>query len=87
MRIRGAGYMRVILLTTFLCIPISGAFASGSDLPIRVTLIQCGPREDIKKSCRRNEKCCVFLENDQGEDDDDQGDIQEVAFTINRTQE
>jgi len=31
-------------------------------MPVQATLLQCGKKADIKKSCQNDSRCCVFLD-------------------------
>ena len=58
---------------TFLTVLVSMVFISaathahaeeGLSLPISSTLLQCGKRKNLKKTCEEDQRCCVFLGED-----------------------
>lgn len=52
----------------------------GGTLNIRVGIIQCGKIENIRKTCERNSKCCIFVRE---EDDEDAFEIAEAVTNVN----
>lgn len=51
-----------IVIITIVCLLTTGAFAAKILIPIRAGIIQCGHREDLPDSCRRDTRCCLLLE-------------------------
>jgi len=57
------------LLLTFFSIFLFGGHnapsaqaAESITVPVRATLLQCGKKAEIKQSCARDSRCCVFLQ-------------------------
>lgn len=51
------------LLLIILCLTLFGTIVlgAGAILPAKATLLNCGARAELEKSCRKDERCCVFL--------------------------
>lgn len=41
------------------------AFDEGQvrEVPISTNIVQCGSKDEIEKSCSKDERCCIFLKN------------------------
>jgi hypothetical protein len=51
-----------IIIIIFVCVLAAAALAASAILPIRATIVQCGPQEDLPAKCREDQRCCALLE-------------------------
>lgn len=54
----------VIIIILFLLLMMGAAVAASVVMPIRATVIQCGPPAELEKSCRKDIRCCDLLDVD-----------------------
>lgn len=54
----------VLIIIAFLLLMMGAALAASVVMPIRATVIQCGPRDTLEKSCRRDIRCCELMDVD-----------------------
>lgn len=59
--------LRTFVAMFLYLLPVS-AFAAEAILPITVTIIQCGKKEDLEKACQKEPKCCKLIEDKKEED-------------------
>lgn len=57
----GLSLLVCLLLSVQLTHP-AYAGQEGATLPIKVTIIQCGHREEIAKTCEEKPACCIFVD-------------------------
>lgn len=50
------------ITASLLCAHAPVAWADGLGLPIRVKIIQCGNADELRLSCERDDRCCVFMD-------------------------
>jgi hypothetical protein len=70
---RRAGYpAKALFLLTVLCFFAAPALAAEAQLPIRATIIYCGPPEERPMTCQKDQRCCNLREKadpDPGKED------------------
>lgn len=48
-----------------MCIAAAGfafpVYAAEAVLPIRATIVQCGPKKELAQACERDARCCGLL--------------------------
>lgn len=47
------------ILSSFFPLPVLSAEIS---IPVTVTIVQCGSKENIEQSCQQDKRCCVFID-------------------------
>src|SRR5687768_18261418 len=52
-----------VVIVVIICVLLTATcFAASALLPIRASLVQCGPRADLPAKCREDQRCCALLE-------------------------
>ncbi|MBI1425817.1 MAG: hypothetical protein GC149_20530 [Gammaproteobacteria bacterium] len=64
------GFVTACMICVFMMIA-AAAWGAEVEMPIRVSIIQCGPKENIEDACRADDRCCVFIEPSAGDADDE----------------
>ena len=53
---------RTLILVILPCFSPLQVMAAEISVPVTVTIVQCGSKENIEQSCQQDKRCCVFID-------------------------
>ena len=51
-----------LVILVVICLLAGFAFASSALLPISVTIVNCGAKNELEESCLSDSRCCILLD-------------------------
>ncbi len=51
-----------LVILVVICLLAGFAFASSALLPISVTIVNCGAKNEMEESCLSDSRCCILLD-------------------------